>query len=85
MLQGLDSRLATEDNIIMLLTAVLIPAEEGGFVALNPETGSTTQGQSVAEAVANLREATELYLEEFPLQSAGQPLVTTFEVAAANG
>ncbi len=49
----------------MLLTAVLIPAEEGGFVALNPETGSTTQGESVPEAIANLREATELYLEEF--------------------
>ena len=68
----------------MIFTAVLIPAEEGGFVALNPETGSTTQGETVAEAVANLREATELYLEEFPLQSAGQPLVTTFEVAAAH-
>ncbi len=66
----------------MLLTAVLIPAEEGGFVALNPETGSTKQGESVPEAIANLREATELYLEEFPLQSVGQPLVTTFEVAA---
>ena len=66
----------------MLLTAVLIPAEEGGFVALNPETGSTTQGESVPEAIANLREATELYLEEFPLQATGQPLVTTFEVAS---
>ncbi len=64
----------------MLLTAVLIPAEEGGFVALNPETGSTTQGETVPEAIAHLREATELYLEEFPLQPAGQPLVTTFEV-----
>jgi predicted RNase H-like HicB family nuclease len=47
-------------------TAVLIPAEEGGFVARNPETGSVTQGESVPEAIANLREATELYLEEFP-------------------
>lgn len=65
----------------MLLTAVLIPAEEGGFVALNSETGSTTEGESVPEAIANLREATELYLEEFPLRPAGQPLVTTFEVA----
>ena len=56
----------------VLLTAVLIPAEEGGFTALNPETGSTTQGESVPEAIANLREATELYLEEFPLQPAGR-------------
>ncbi|MBK6804764.1 MAG: type II toxin-antitoxin system HicB family antitoxin [Betaproteobacteria bacterium] len=65
----------------MLLTAVLIPAPEGGFTALNPETGSTSQGETVEEAVANLREATELYLEEFPLKSTGQPLVTTFQVA----
>ena len=34
----------------MLLTAVLLPAEEGGFVALNPKTGTATQGDSVAEA-----------------------------------
>ena len=65
----------------MLLTAVLIPSEESGFIALNPETGTTSQGESVEEAVANLREATELYLEEFPLKSSGQPLVTTFQVA----
>ena len=65
----------------MLLTAVLIPAPAGGFTALNPETGSTSQGETVEEAVANLREATELYLEEFPLKSSGQPLVTTFQVA----
>ena len=65
----------------MLLTAVLLPSEEGGFTALNPETGTTSQGESVEEALANLREATELYLEEFPLKSSGQPLVTTFQVA----
>lgn len=50
----------------MDLTAVLTPAEEGGYVALNPETGTTTQGETVEEAVANLREATALYLAEFP-------------------
>ena len=66
----------------MTLTAVLIPAEEGGFTAFNPETGSTTQGESLPEAISNLREATELYLEEFPLGRTGQALLTTFEVAA---
>lgn len=65
----------------MTLTAVLNPAREGGFVALNPETGTTTQGETIAEALANLREATELYLDEFPISAAGQPLVTTFEVS----
>lgn len=64
----------------MPLPAVLIPAPAGGFTALNPETGSTSQGETVEEAVANLREASELYLEELPLKSTGQPLVTTFQV-----
>ena len=66
----------------MELTAVLTPAEEGGYVALNPETGTTTQGETVEEAVANLREATTLYLMEFPLATHGHPVVTTFSVPA---
>ena len=66
----------------MQLTAVLTPAEEGGYVAFNPETGTTTQGESVAEAVENLREATELFLEEFPQRrSLGHSLMTTFELS----
>jgi predicted RNase H-like HicB family nuclease len=65
----------------MILSAVLTPAEEGGFVASNPETGTTTQGETVEAALANLREATELYLEEFPLPKSGGTLLTTFEVA----
>ncbi|MBA3493580.1 MAG: type II toxin-antitoxin system HicB family antitoxin [Gammaproteobacteria bacterium] len=64
----------------MLLTAVLLPAPEGGFTALNPETGTTSQGKNVEEAIANLREATELFLEEFPQRVSGSPVVTTFEV-----
>lgn len=67
----------------MLLTAVLLPAPEGGYTALNPETGTTSEGETVEEALANLREATELYVEEFPLTASGRPLVTTFELAHA--
>lgn len=66
----------------MLLTAVLIPAPEGGYTALNPETGTTSQGETISEAVANLQEATELYLEEFPLPATGHPVIATFQVAA---
>lgn len=66
----------------MVLTAVLLPAPEGGFTALNPETGFTSQGENVEEALGNLREATELFVEEFPLAVSGRPLVTTFELAA---
>ena len=42
------------------LTAVLWAAPEGGFCALNPETGTASQGETQAEALANLAEATEL-------------------------
>ncbi|MGH8509317.1 MAG: type II toxin-antitoxin system HicB family antitoxin [Gammaproteobacteria bacterium] len=66
----------------MELTAVLTPADEGGFVALNPETGTTTQGETIEEAIANLREATALYIAEFPLTSAGHPIITTFTISA---
>ena len=64
----------------MQLTAVLLPAEEGGFTAINPETGTTTQGETIEKALVNLQEATELYLEEFPLASYGKPLLTTIDV-----
>jgi predicted RNase H-like HicB family nuclease len=67
----------------MILTAVITEAEEGGYVALNPETGTTTQGETYLEAVANLKEATSQYLEEFPITIHSHPIVTTFEVADA--
>ncbi|GMV98331.1 MAG: type II toxin-antitoxin system HicB family antitoxin [Phycisphaerae bacterium] len=67
----------------MILSAVLTPDPEGGYVASNPETGTTTQGETVDEALANLKEATELYLEEFPMSAGAPPLLTTFEVARA--
>ncbi len=64
----------------MRLTAVLIPAREGGFVATNPETGTTTQGDTMEAALANLKEAIELYLEESPVDVYGQPWLTTIDV-----
>ncbi len=62
----------------MQLTAVLTSAEEGGFVAMNPETGTTTQGETIYEAMERLKEATALYLEEFPLPTVGYSFVTMF-------
>ena len=61
-------------------TAVL--HKEGDlYVADCPEVGTVSQGPSIEEAVRNLQEATELYLEEFPTEEGARPLVTTFEVA----
>jgi predicted RNase H-like HicB family nuclease len=67
----------------MLLSAVITEAEEGGFVALNPETGTTTQGETQEEAMENLKEATSLYLQEFPMKIQTRPVITTFEVSHA--
>lgn len=62
------------------LTAV-IHQEGDWFVALCPEIGTASQGETMDEALANLREATELYLEEFPADFPSPPIMTTFEVA----
>lgn len=40
---------------MMLLTAVMIEAEEVGFMAPNPKTGTTTQGESCQEAMQHLK------------------------------
>jgi predicted RNase H-like HicB family nuclease len=51
---------------VRTFTAVL-HKDEDLYVAECPEVGTVSQGYTVEEAVANLKEATELYLEEFPL------------------
>ncbi len=53
------------------------------YVAECPEIGTVRQGPSIEEALANLKEAAELYLEEFPPENAGPPLVTFFEARYA--
>ncbi len=62
-------------------TAV-VHKEENLYVAECPEVGTASQGETIEEAVNNLREATELYLEEFPVKQTFRPFLTTFEVAA---
>ena len=66
--------------MVRTLTAVL-HREADIFVAACPEVGTVSQGPTIEEALANLRDATELYLEEFPAEETPRPLVTTFEVA----
>jgi len=53
------------------------------YVAECPEVGTVSQGLSVEQAIANLKEATELYLEEFPRPHGAQPILTTFEARYA--
>ena len=69
---------------MVTLTAV-IQKEEDLYVATCPEIGTVSQGVTVEEALANLKEATELYLEEFPIdhnaENKKHPILATFEVA----
>ncbi|MFA5857401.1 MAG: type II toxin-antitoxin system HicB family antitoxin [Candidatus Pacearchaeota archaeon] len=43
--------------------------EEDRYIAKCSEVGTVSQGENANIALENLREATELYLEEFPLKS----------------
>jgi len=61
----------------------VIHKEDDLYVAGCPEVGTVSQGYTIEEAIANLKEATELYLEESPLPGVGRPLVTTFEATYA--
>ncbi len=64
-----------------IFTAVL-HKEEDMYVAGCPEVGTFSQGKTIEEAVDNLKEATELYLEEFPVEKEFKSIFTTFEVAS---
>ncbi len=63
--------------------SAVLHKEDDLYVADCPEVGTVSQGYTVEEALANLKEATELYLEEALLPDAGRPLVTTFEATYA--
>ncbi len=67
---------------VQTFTAVL--HKEGDlYVAECPEVGTVSQGPTIEEAITNLKEATELYLEEFPLSEVSRPIMTTFEATYA--
>ena len=65
----------------MTRTFTAILHQEGDlYLAECPETGVASQGDTIELALANLKEATELYLEEFPLETTSPPILTTFEI-----
>jgi predicted RNase H-like HicB family nuclease len=64
----------------MALFTAILHKEADLYVAECPEVGTASQGYSIEEALANLQEATEVYLEEFPVPVARHPIITTFEV-----
>ena len=64
----------------MVTLSAIIHKEEDMYIAECPEIGTVSQGKTVEKAIKNLKEATELYLEEFPLIREEKPIMTLFEV-----
>lgn len=66
----------------MDFTAIIKKGEKQ-FVALCPELDVVSQGFTIEEALANLKEAVELYVEEMGVPehlNTGKMFVTSFEV-----
>ena len=61
--------------------SAVVHREGEWYVAECPEVGTVSQGPTLDEAISNLKEATELYLEEFPEPQGERPILTTFEAA----
>ncbi|MDJ0737850.1 MAG: type II toxin-antitoxin system HicB family antitoxin [Nostocaceae cyanobacterium] len=62
---------------------VIVYREEDMYVAECPEVGTVDQGKTIEEAITNLKEATRLYLEEFPLPETSPRYMTSIEVTYA--
>ncbi|HJH28279.1 MAG TPA: type II toxin-antitoxin system HicB family antitoxin [Methanosarcinaceae archaeon] len=66
---------------------ISITKEDKFFISRCPELGVTSQGVTLEEAQANIKEAIELYIESFGTEDlpmhTSKPLWTTVEVAYA--
>ncbi len=61
----------------------IVYKDEDMYVAECPEVGTVDQGETIEEAIANLKEATRLYLEECRLPDVSPRFVTAIEVSYA--
>jgi predicted RNase H-like HicB family nuclease len=61
----------------------IIYKEDDMYIAECPEIGTVDQGETIEQAIAGLKEATRLYLEEFPLPKTSSRFVTCIEVSYA--
>jgi predicted RNase H-like HicB family nuclease len=78
------ARSRSKERALVTLSAV-IHREGDLYVAECPELGTVSQGKTLEEAVANLKEATGLYLEEQEEPPAFAPaILTTFSIDTAN-
>jgi predicted RNase H-like HicB family nuclease len=61
----------------------IVYREDNVYIAECPEVGTVDQGETIEQAVAGLKEATRLYLEEFPLPETSPRFITNIEVSYA--
>ena len=52
----------------MSIFTAILHKEEDIFIADCPEVGTVSQGNTIEEAIHNLKEATDLYLDEFSIK-----------------
>jgi predicted RNase H-like HicB family nuclease len=71
------------DKIAFPFASLEYKLEDDLYVAECPEVGTASQGPTIEEAISNLKEATELYLEEFPKPMMDRAIMTTFEAQYA--
>ncbi|GBL17117.1 hypothetical protein MTo_04447 [Microcystis aeruginosa NIES-1211] len=56
---------------------VILYKEDNMYIAECPEVGTVDQGETIEQAIAGLKEATRLYLEEFTLPETSPRFVTS--------
>ncbi|MGB7413116.1 MAG: type II toxin-antitoxin system HicB family antitoxin [Thermosynechococcaceae cyanobacterium] len=61
----------------------IVYKEDDVYIAECPEVGTVDQGETIEQAIAGLKEATKLYLEEFPLPEDSSRFVTSIEISYA--
>ena len=63
-------------------STVYVMKEENWFVATSIETGVASQGKTLEESIANLKEALELYYEDnnVAVKVGETPIITSVEV-----
>ncbi|MBD2579843.1 type II toxin-antitoxin system HicB family antitoxin [Oscillatoria sp. FACHB-1406] len=62
---------------------VIVYKEDDTYIAECPEVGTIDQGETIEEAITGLKEATRLYLEEFPVPATSPRFLTSIEVSYA--
>ncbi len=61
----------------------IVYKEDDVYIAECPEVGTVDQGETIEQAIDGLKEATRLYLEEFPLQEASPRFISSIEISYA--